>query len=229
MDVAMTKGDHSGGVMVPLWSSRSGRAVSTGAYPPPPFVADLHRGGGGLGFLAGHAPGTGIPTPEPGCPGVPPEAGVGQTRHAHMPWPGATGRGRCPRRGLGGGAPPTPRRAIHRDHESRRLRGRGISLRAGEGEIGDPQGELNELEQLARSLGILCQEVGEAVNLRGVGARDGGGRLARRMHAAPHLRQALTVHEHNDVHGPAWVYLLQCSVSDGGRKAGFVLAHIAPG
>ena len=110
------------------------------------------------------------------------------------------------------------------------MRGRdGISLPAGEGGGGDPQGEVHELEQLACPLGILCQEGGEAVALRGVGAGDKGGLLARCAHAASHRRQALAIDEDSDIHGPAGVYLLKGRVSDECRKAGLVLAHVAWG
>ena len=78
-------------------------------------------------------------------------------------------------------------------------------------------------------LGILCQEGGEAVTLRGVGAGAGDGLLACRAHAASHRRQALAIDEDNDVHGLVGVYLLQGSVSDECPKAGLVLAHIACG
>ena len=117
---------------------------------------------------------------------------------------------------------------IHRDPKSRRVRSRdGISLPAGEGEGGDPQGIAHELEQLAGPLGILGQEGREAVSLRGMGAGDGGGVLARRLHAASHRRQALAAKEDSDVQGLAGVRLPQGSIGDERRQAGLVRAQLA--
>ena len=52
------------------------------------------------------------------------------------------------------------------------------------------KGEIHDLEQLACLLGILCQEGGEAVTLRGMEAGDGGGLLVaartRRLTADRH-------------------------------------------
>ena len=103
----------------------------------------------------------------------------------------------------------------------------GISLPAGEGEGGDPQGIAHELEQLAGPLCILGQEGREAVSLRGMGAGDGGGVLARRPHAASHRRQAFAVQEDSDVQGLAGVRLLQGSIGDERRQAGLVRAQLA--
>ena len=70
---------------------------------------------------------------------------------------------------------------------------------------------------------------GGAVALRGVGAREGGGILARRSHAAPLRRQTPAVGEDNNVQCPAGVYLLQGGVSDEGRKVGLRLGAGAVG
>ena len=230
MGVAMIRGLPPGGVRVARWSPRSMPAVSTGAYRSPRLRRFGPGGGGGgaPGHPAGHAPGTGRPTPGPGYPGELPGAGAGQTTHTHTPWPGATVRGACCPGGWEAELQLPLDHVVHRDPKSRRVRGRdGISLPVGEGEGGDPQGETHELEQLAGPLVILGQEGGDAVTLRGMEARDGGGLLARRTHAAPNHRQALAVQEDSDVHGPAGVRLLQGGVGDERRQAGLMRAHFA--
>ena len=180
---------------VALWSPRSMLAVSTGVYRSP-RLTQIWNGGGGGGrrapgdmyrALAYQHQGPGIRGDRPGRgwgrPGI-------RICHGLEPPP----RGRA---ALGGGEaelhPPLDH-VIHRDPKSRRVRSRdGISLPAGEGEGGDPQGIAHELEQLAGPLGILGQEGREAISLRGMGAGDGGGVLARRPHAASHRRQAFAV------------------------------------
>ena len=157
--------------------------------PVPTIDADLEWGGGGgrrgapwdmYRALAHQHQGPGI---RGGCPGRRRGRPGIRICHGLEPPPGA-------RAALEGGEaelhPPLDH-VVDRDPKSRRVRGRdGISLPAGEGEGGDPQGEVHELEQPAGPLGILGQEGGEAVPIRRMGAGDGGRVLARRTHAAPH-------------------------------------------
>ena len=214
-----------GGLVVPEVHTRR---VDWGV-PVPALDADLDRGGSGgrrapgdmYRALAHQHQGSGVRGDRPGRgwgrPGI-------RICHGLEPPPWA-------RAALGGGEaelhPPLDH-VINRDPKSRRVRGRdGISLPAGEGEGGDPQGITHELEQLAGSLRILGQEGREAVSLRGMGAGDGGGVLARRPHAASHRRQAFAVQEDSDVQGLAGVRLLQGSIGDERRQAGLVRVQLA--
>ena len=199
--------------------------------PVSPLDADVDRGGGGGGGASGAPRGTSTwhwhTSTRARVSGEPPGAGAGPGMNiCHGLEPPSTARA-----ALGGGEAelnPSPDNVIYRDPKSRRVRGRdGFSLPAREGEGGDPQGEAHELEQLAGPLGILGQEVGEALSFWGMGAREGGGVLARRTHAAPDRRQALAVQEDIGVHGLAGVRLLQGGVGDERRQAGLLQAHTA--
>ena len=136
--------------------------MSSGEYRSPRLTQICTGGGeGALSYPVGHAPGIGTPPPSPCIRGHRPGRGRGRPGiyicHGLDPPPGA-------RVALGGWEAELHLpldHVVHRDPKSRRVGGRdGISLPVGEGEEGDPQGEVHKLEQLAGPLGVLCQEGG---------------------------------------------------------------------